>query len=515
MKSNTDQSFIAQFPRNLIANVAWFIISVIISILLVPYFVSTLGVAAYGLIPLATSVTGYVAIVILSLNTAVGRFLTVDLQKEDYDAANRTFNTALFGLTAIMLLMGPFVLVIAYFIPVLFNVPVGQETAATLLFLGVCIALFIRAWSGNFTVQLFAYNRLDLQNLVNIIGLLIQTSLIVFFFIYLGPDLVLVGEAYFVGAIVASAVSIILAKRVCPYLSVSIRSIDRTRITDLFRMGWWVVINDIGSLLFLQIDLIVVNLLFGATQAGEYAIALQWVILLRGIAGVLSSLLTPMVLTFYAKGQTDNLIGVTKSAVKLMGIALALPVGIICGFAPQLLTVWVGPQYADLAPLMIILTLHLAINLAVLPLSSIYIAYNQMRFPGTMTLLMGIGNLALAVGLGLLSGWGYFGVAVAGAIVLTVKNVIFTPWYAARIVGISSYTFTRPMITGITIALLTSAAIIGITNLFTISTLIPLIFAIIVVSLVYLAAAWVFGLNTFERELFLSYLPEPLRRLKT
>lgn len=512
MNTETNQKFIEQFPKNLVANIAWFIISVIISILLVPYFISTLGIAAYGLIPLATSVTGYVAIVVLSLNTAVSRFLTVDLQKEDYIAANRTFNTALFGLTAIILLMGPFVLVIAYFIPVIFNVPVGHETAAQLLFLGVCISLFIRAWSGNFTVQLFAYNRLDLQNLVNIIGLLIQTSLIVLLFIYLGPDLVLVGGAYVIGAIVASVVSIILAKRICPYLSVSVRLVDRTRVQDLFRMGWWVIVNDIGSLLFLQIDLIVVNLLFGATQAGEYAVALQWVILLRGVAGVLSGLLTPMVFTFFAKDQRDPLIRVAKSAVKLMGIALALPVGIICGFAPQLLTVWVGSSYAVLAPLMIVLTLHLALNLAVLPLSSIFIAYNRMRVPGTVTLLMGIGNLALAVALALFSGWGYFGVAIAGVIVLTAKNGIFTPWYAARVVGVSSYTFARPMITGVILALIMASVITVIIKFFVISTLLQLIIAITVVSLVYLVLAWVYGLNSFERGLFSSYLPEYLRK---
>ncbi len=45
-----------------------------------------------------------------------------------------------------------------------------------LLFLGVCAAFLLRSWSGNFTVQLFAYNRLDLQNLVNLTNLIVQTG---------------------------------------------------------------------------------------------------------------------------------------------------------------------------------------------------------------------------------------------------------------------------------------------------------------------------------------------------
>jgi len=154
---------------------------------------------------------------------------------------------------------------------------------------------------------------------------------------------------------VASWVSIILTHRVCPHLILSIRSFDRTRVKDLCEMGWWVAINQVGALLFLSIDLIVVNLLFGATSAGEYSIALQWGILLRTVGGLLSGVLTPTILSYYAREQTQSLIQVAKSAVKLMGFAMALPVGLVCGFAPQLLTVWVGSEFSNLAPLIVLL----------------------------------------------------------------------------------------------------------------------------------------------------------------
>jgi len=101
----TTRGLAAQLPRNLAANIAYFLVNILIGVLLVPYFIDTLGVAAYGLIPLATSITGYVAIVVQSLNTAVTRFLTVDLQRGDYAAANKTFNTSLFGLTAVILVV--------------------------------------------------------------------------------------------------------------------------------------------------------------------------------------------------------------------------------------------------------------------------------------------------------------------------------------------------------------------------------------------------------------------------
>lgn len=515
MSNNTSGSrdFADQLPRNLITNIIYFLANVVIGVLLVPYFISKLGVGAYGLIPLATSITGYVAIVVQALNTSVSRFLTIDLQRKDYVAANRTFNTSLFGLSIVIFLMIPVVIAVAWFVPSIFNVPTGQESGAIFLFLGVCTAFFIRSWTGNFTVQLFAYNRLDLQNIVNLTNILTQTLLIVLLFSLIGPDLALVGVAYLIGSIAASTVSIVLARRICPHLRVSISSFDRTKVKDLYGMGWWVVINQIGALLFLQIDLIVTNKIFGATLAGEYAIALQWGILLRAIAGILSGVLIPMILAYYARGQTDSLIRITKSAVKLMGLAMALPIGLVCGFAPQLLTIWVGSEYTNLSPLIVLLTIHLSVNLAVYPLFSINVAYNRVRVPGAVTFVMGIGNIALAVALPLLTGWGYYGVAAAGAIVLTAKNAFFTPWYATKILEIEVHTFTRSMIPGVVAAILVGISAAMFAYLIPLVPLpAALLIANVLIALLYFALLWVIGLNGFERRLFKSYIPSKIRR---
>lgn len=496
-----------QLPRNLAANIAYFLVNLIIGLLLVPYFISTLGVAAYGIIPLATSLNGYVGLLTQSLNTAVSRFLTVDLQREGYIIANKTFNTAFFGISGIILLMVPVVVLLSIYSPIIFNVPVGQETEAILLFLGVTSAFLIRSWSGNFTVSLFAYNRLDLLNLVNIVNVTVQVLLIVTFFSFIGPSLAFVGLAFLIGGVTASVIAILLSCQINPHLTINIHDFDRSRLWDLTGMGWWVIVNQVGSVLFLNIDLIVVNLIFGATTGGEYAIALQWVVLLRAIAGTLSGVLTPIVLTYYAKEQTGTLIRVSRSAVKLMGLSMALPIGLVCGFAPDLLTVWVGSEFSFLAPLMVVLIGHLAINLAILPLFSINVAYNRVKIPGILTLFMGMGNLGLAVLLSLYTGLGYYGVAVAAAIVLTLKNALFTPWYATRILGVSAHTYTRAMFPGVVATIIIAVCAVAISMLFPVASLLSLVLIGGTFAIFYILAIWRLGLDGFERNLFSSYLP--------
>jgi membrane protein EpsK len=126
---------------------------------------------------------------------------------------------------------------------------------------------------------------------------------------------------------------------------------------------------------------------------------------------------------------------------------------------------------------------------------------------------LGIGNFALAVILALFSGWGYYGVAAAGAIVLTLKNVIFTPWYATKVIGVGVHTFTSAILPGLVAGLLLGAisAVLGI--LLPLDTLIPLIITCGIISMIYTLLIWRIGLSVSERKLFGSYLPKKIRRI--
>lgn len=512
MPDENNQLLAAQLPRNLLANIAYFLVSVGIGVLLVPYFISTLGVAAYGLIPLAASITGYVAIFVQSLNTVVTRFLTVDLQRGDYALANRTFNTAFVGLSALVLLMVPVVLVVAWFVPTIFDVPAGDEKEAIYLFLGVTIAFLIRTWSGNFTVSLFAYNRLDLLNLINVINIVVQLLLILTFFSFIKPSLALVGLAYSTSAATATVLAFFLSRRINPHLTINRLDFDRSKLFEICTMSWWVIFGYIGALLFSNIDLIVVNKIFGASEAGEYAIALQWSILINTIAGIFAGVLTPVILTYYAKGQSETLIRVSRTSVKLMGLALALPIGLVCGFAPELLTIWIGKEFSYLAPLLIILIAPLSINLCVMPLFSVNVAYNRVKIPGCATLLLGFSNLLLAIVLSLYTGWGYYGVAIAAAIVVTSKHGVFTPWYASKVLGVTVNTFYRPIIPGAIATIIITGSSFAISLLVNMADILHLMIAGSLVTVVYLAILWSLALEGFERSIFLSYLPTSIRK---
>jgi O-antigen/teichoic acid export membrane protein len=506
-----EKPLMKQVPLNLVSNILLFIFNILIWLWLIPYLIKNLGVAGYGLIPLAAQLTNYVGLITVAINSAVSRYLTLYLQRKDYLKSNKVFNTAFFSLSVLLIALVPLLLYFCKLAPTFFDVPADLSQDAFYFFIAFMGMFLLDTFRSNFSVSPFALNRLDIRNVIDIAILCIRVVAIVLLFNVLSPRLIHVGLGYFMGAIVGLILSIWIWKRLTPQLHISKDYYSHSFLKEIASTSGWLVVNQVGSLLFLSIDLIVVNKLFGAAAGGEYATILQWSNLLRSMAGTLAGVLTPVIITLYARRQIEQLINVSKASVKFMGMGMALPIGLMCGFAPSLLSLWLGQEFVELVPLLWLMLFHLVINLSVLPLFYINVATDSVKTPGLVTLAMGIGNICLAIALPLLFGWGYYGVAAAGAIALTLKNAIFTPWYASRILGIDSGIFNRSMAPGCISVVLIFIISAMAEKLFVITNWWLMIGLCACIGLVYLGIAWKIVLSPSEREFFKSFLPSQMK----
>lgn len=72
---------IAQTRFNFYSNIATLIATVIVGIYYTPYLVHKLGLAAYGVIPLAIIINQYISVVTGSLTGSFTRFYSISLQQ--------------------------------------------------------------------------------------------------------------------------------------------------------------------------------------------------------------------------------------------------------------------------------------------------------------------------------------------------------------------------------------------------------------------------------------------------
>jgi len=496
-----------RFGINVIANIANFAVGVLVGLWLAPFIIHRLGTAVYGMIGLAYQMTTYLSVLTTALNSAVARYLTISLTHDDDTEANQIFNTSLFGsLLVAAVLLGPG-LWVAWHIERLIKTPPGYSLAQVhYMFTCTLVVFLMTTISTPFEVSSFCRNRFDLRNIVAIASTLVRIGVLVLLFTIMTPSLASVGTGLLAGAVVALIGVLILWRVLTPTLVIRLWAFSRAMLSRLLQTGIWVSIDNTGALLFLSIDLLVVNHLLGSDATGRYNALLQWSALLRTFAGVIAAVFTPTIFAYYARKDMPGLVTYARRAVKFLGLVMALPIALICGLAGPLLHVWLGHRFqtAALAPLLSLMTLHLSVNLAFMPLLSIQMATNNVRWPGVVTFLMGAGNLGLAL---LLAGpmhWGMYGVAAAGAIMLTAKNVFFTPLYAAHILRRPWWTFYNELLPHVIVTVCTAALGWGIASRLHINSWRMLIACGLLISVLYVLLIWVVRLTREERQMVLQ-----------
>lgn len=498
-----------QVRSNLTTNIFLLVINMAVGVALVPYFKETLGVSVYGLIPLATSVTNYVMLITNCLNSSVSRYLTLDIQQGKYEDANKTFNTAFFGIGALILALLPIALLIAWFAPSLFNVPDISHTVVSLLFILVFMSALIGIFRSNFMITLFAKNRLDYRNIINIVNTVLQIGLIVVLFNIYTPDLVFVGIAYLLSAVASLALAVYLSRKTCPSIAVRYRDCEWRNFLPMADTAFWLIVTDIGVLLCTNCSIIVVNLLFGPEIAGEYAIVVTWNTLLRSIStGVFGTLFTPLYYQYVAQNDFEILKSFSKQTTKILTLTIAFPMAFVCVFSPQLLTIWVGADMAHLSGLVWILVSYLIVVLPTLPIYSILVACNKVRFAGIVTLITGCLNLTMAFLLPSITNLGVYGVAFAEAIVLSLRCIIFVPWYISYVIKGPIFMYVKAIVPGVIAFMVLSVFGQITTSLLSIPSSFLLLFIIGVLTYtLYLGGVFMILLNKDEKALVLNLIP--------
>ena len=496
-----------QFGINVSSNVLAYGVNLLIGLWLTPYLITKLGVESYGLYPLANSVTSYMSLITLALNGAYGRYLAIDMQRKAITDANKTFNTSLFGSIIITTISLPFVIGFVFAIPYVFNIPLGQENNTQILFFLIMISFFVTTIESCFSVSTWAKSRFDLQNIVIISSQLFRLLCIVIIFQLTNPNIWIVGLAMLLSSMLGLFGNFYFWRKLTPELRINYRHFDRSRVNDLFSMGGWMVVNQIGALLFQSTSLIIANISLGVKIAGEYGSIILFSSLLRGLSSTASSVLTPMVLEKYAMNDLSRISSLSTQAIRLLGITIGIPVGLICGFGKPILSLWLGESFSHLWLLLGITLIYLPFNLAVTPLFAIQTTLNKVKLPGIMSLIFGIINIFLALVFIEKFNLGAIGIAGAGAIVLTMKNALFTPIYGATIQKNPWYTYLKSLIPGLVVSISIIIISIGFLQFFEIDKWLELILLLGITSCISLLLIYVFVLKIEDKKFFQSFIP--------
>ena len=424
------------------------------------------GIAAFGQIGLLRAIVDYALLLTFALTWTINRFMAIQINRGDRDATHAYFNTALFSLGSLSLVLLAAGTLAAPHLPTWLRSPSALRQQVSGLFLLMMVASCTNTLQSPFLSVPLAKHRFDLINIFKVAGFAAQVLTLVLCFRFSGPRITGLGWAYVLKEVLILICALGLARVLLPSLRAGFSRCRLKALKELAVMSFWSMIDRIGYLLYFSIDLLVINVFLGAVSCGRYAPITQLAFLLGLFATAIVHVFWPIAYEQIAQNRMDELVRQAQRTTRFMAMLLALPIGLMCGLASPLLSVWLrGNEWAAYGGLLVILIAPAALNFSVRHLFSLTHGMNRVRTPAAVTVAGGVLNLLLSVAFIKYTPLGIYGVAVATGLSLTLRNVLFMPLYCARLLGRPKRTFYAGLMPGLSIALLMALCGFGLSRL--------------------------------------------------
>jgi O-antigen/teichoic acid export membrane protein len=340
--------------KNSIFNLLGQILPMLAGLLTIPYIVRGLGTAQYGILSIALMLLGYFSIFDLGLSRATVKFVAQNLSPDKVHKVPELVWTSLTLLLALGTVCG---LAAALFVPIsvthFFKMPPELAGEARLALFILCAAMPVMLGNDALRGVLEASQRFDLVNCVKV------PASILF---YLAAALVIPFGVHVAG-IVAILVCIRLFSslfylrfclRVIPGLRSNFR-VSRAALGPLATFGGWIMVSNITAPVFGYLERFMIASILSVSMLTFYAAPYELVSKLLIFPMSIVPSLFPY-FSFHGNDARSEVSDVTSRAIKYLFLVLTPPAAVFIFFARDIMTLWLGPVFADQSTVVLQLT---------------------------------------------------------------------------------------------------------------------------------------------------------------
>ena len=430
----------SQLARNVLSVYAARTVSVGVGLALFPFITHHVGLGAYGVWLLVSSVTTFLLQADFGMGTSAIRFVSRARAQGDSERANAVLSSTVaffagLGLVAAALFCGFFAISWGSL-----DIPAGDRDTAIVMIAVVAVThLAVGLPLGVFRQVLVSVHRMDVANRIFLFQALLRLALIV-------PTLLLGGGI--LGVVIAEAVVVLVtgvwglfsAKRHMPEMRASVRLADLATLKEMAPYSAQVFVIGLAALGILYTDNAIIGLFLPIAAVTLYSAAFRVYWVLREVTTGLMNALVPDASAAQAVGDTERLRSLMLHGTKygnLVVLAAAVP---LLAFVEPLLVIWVGERFAEVAVTAQILIAGLLVNNNHLTSVGLMTGLGRLGAFTRYHVLWAVGNLA--IGIALVPVIGLPAVALGTLIPL----VLLEPLYirvAVRELDLDPWTFIR------------------------------------------------------------------------
>jgi O-antigen/teichoic acid export membrane protein len=372
-------------------------LKIIIFIVLTPYIIHSIGIDNFGLYTLAFSTLGLFTLLDLGFQTGTVKFSAQCKGDGNLDKRNQVLSTIFVFYIFLSIIAFAGVLILSFFFTEMFDISTSQQTIALiLLWIIAARVVIIRLPLNIYKSVLFAEQNISLLNFIGIFSIIVY-ALSVWCIFSLGLGVIALAWINLAAMLLENFIMMFFAYKKIDKLKVSIRLFDLSVLKEVFSFSAFAFLSNIAALILLKTDPIIIKFFLPISAVAIYAIALkitqQAILLPKQCINVLTPLIAEL------KGQEDE----SKIRdVMLWGTKIILaPSLMLCialiALASEILTCWVGKEFAAAAPSLILLICATIITVPQMMASNILTMSGFHKFTGTLSIISAIINVVLSI----------------------------------------------------------------------------------------------------------------------
>jgi O-antigen/teichoic acid export membrane protein len=401
---------------------------------LTPFVLARLEPSGYALWVLMSAVASYGSLLELGIGGAVVKYVAEHVARGERDAAMKVISSSFLVYLGLGIATFAVSVAIAPALSHFLTLPAGDRSIAawlvivTGLYVGISIAF--TPW----TSLLRGLQRHDLANGVQVIGSLLLAAATVTALLVGWGVLGMVAMNVPVNIVMGLA-SAALCRRAAPDLIRAWRGVDLATLRRITSFSTSLFVIDVAACLRSKSDAFVIALFRPISAVTPYALAKKLADLNDLVVTQFLKVLVPLASELDAGDRARKLRTLHIVASRL-ALAVAIPIAVVLIVVGEaVLSVWVGPEYAQYAGLVDVLAIASLLATAQAPAARILQGIARHRIVAATSIAAGVANVALAVLL--LPRFGLMGAAVASLIPAAVTAFAVIMPFANRTLSVT------------------------------------------------------------------------------
>lgn len=447
------------------AQLTAFVVNLGISFVLTP-IVDGMLPNTYGFLNIANQFVQWAQVIVSALNTLASRYITIHLHKGEEQEASEYFSSVFFAnmfMAAVFLIPAIFVIV---FIDRMFQISAASVADIQMLWAFVFLNFFISIITSVFSTSTYSMNRLELSSIATIITELARIGVLYVAYSFFTPYLFYIGVASVVSTTLTAAANAGFTKKLLPGIKITIKNFRLDKVKELVSLGAWNSVTRLGQMLLDGLDTMIANIFISDAAMTTLSLAKVVPTTLSTLMGTMVGVFAPSITIAYAKGDKKELMDVLKSSNRIMIFMMSIPIAFVTAYGDKFFSLWVS--YKDPAEIRQIY--HLAVlSMGVLFVSAsiqvlyqVFIITKKIKLNSIVIVISGVVTTALVFVLLQTTNLGLYAIAGVSVVVGLLRNMVFTPIYAAKCLEVKWTTFYSDIFMGLaSIGVITAAALLS------------------------------------------------------